>query len=79
MRFTLNGESFNLIEVDKPVNKGYIILESIDFVKINSKYTKSIHVITWEDNNKISIVRKEIIYYYLTLGILYIMYYLGPI
>lgn len=49
-------EHFNLIEYTKPVNKDYIILESLNQVKENNNF-KSIHVITLEPDSTIVIGR----------------------
>ena len=49
MRFRHNNNINNLIDYIKPIDKNYMILESLNQVKDGNNY-KSIHVITLEEN-----------------------------
>lgn len=52
MRFRHNNVTQNLIDLSRPIDKNYMILESLNQVKDGNNY-KSIHVIILEPNNKI--------------------------
>lgn len=56
MRFRSENNYFDIIDYTRPVNKNYIILESLNQVKDNNNY-KSIQVITLEENEKIVMVK----------------------
>ncbi len=58
MRFRHSKKVFHLIDFEKPNNKDYIILESLNQVKEGINY-KSIHIITLEINQQITIGRAE--------------------
>ena len=51
MRFRSENNYFDIIDYTRPLNKNYIILESLNQVKDNNNY-KSIQVITLEENEK---------------------------
>ena len=57
-KFTINNNNkiYNLIDIEKPMNTNYIILESLNQIKENCNI-KSIHVISLVDNNDIFIGR----------------------
>ena len=57
-RFKINNNDkiFNLIDIEKPINTNYIILESLNQVKENCNI-KSIHIISLIDNDEIYIGR----------------------
>ncbi len=55
MRFRSENNYFDIIDYTRPVNKNYIILESLNQVKDNNNY-KSIQVITLEENEKVVMV-----------------------
>ena len=57
-RFTVNNNMFNLIEINKPIDKNYMILESLNQVKDNNNY-KSIHVILLENNKELTLGRSN--------------------
>jgi hypothetical protein len=59
VRFRSENNYFDIIDYTRPVNKNYIILESLNQVKDNNNY-KSIQVITLEDNEKIIMVNNFI-------------------
>lgn len=52
----MNDQSFDLIEIKRPVGQNYLILESLNQMKDNNNY-KSIHVIILEEDKKIIIGR----------------------
>jgi hypothetical protein len=55
VRFRSENNYFDIIDYTRPVNKNYIILESLNQVKDNNNY-KSIQVITLEENEKVVMV-----------------------
>ena len=52
MRFHQNKQTQNLIDIHRPQNRNYMILESLNQVKDGNNY-KSIHVITLDTNQRI--------------------------
>lgn len=56
VRFRSENNYFDIIDYTRPLNKNYIILESLNQVKDNNNY-KSIQVITLEENEKIVMVK----------------------
>lgn len=52
----MGANVFDLIEIKRPVNKNYIILESLNQKKDNNNL-KSIHVISFEDEYKVTLGR----------------------
>jgi hypothetical protein len=60
VRFRFEDNYFNIIEYTKPVDKDYIILESLNQVKDNNNY-KSIQVITLKENENIILVKLYLI------------------
>lgn len=57
VRFNYKGKHFDLINVEKPTDKKYIVLESLNQLKENNNF-KSIHVITFDqDENKVILGR----------------------
>lgn len=52
VRFSVNENIYDLIDIDRPRDKNYIILESLNQMKDNNNI-KSIHVIILEEQNKI--------------------------
>ncbi len=56
MRFVYDNVHFDLINVEKPTDKKFIILESLNQLKDNNNF-KSIHVITFESQEKIILGR----------------------
>jgi hypothetical protein len=55
VRFRSENTYFDIIEYTRPVDKNYIILESLNQLKDNNNY-KSIQVITLEEGTKINMV-----------------------
>lgn len=56
MRFRHNNITQNLIDIQRPKDKNYMILESLNQVKDGNNY-KSIHVITLDINQRIMMGR----------------------
>jgi hypothetical protein len=56
VRFRSENNYFDIIDYTRPVNKNYIILESLNQVKDNNNY-KSIQVISLDENEKIIMVK----------------------
>ena len=52
----MGANVFDLIEIKRPANKNYIILESLNQKKDNNNL-KSIHVISFDDEQKITLGR----------------------
>jgi hypothetical protein len=58
VRFSVGDKLYDLIEIDRPKDKNYIIFESLNKIKENNNI-KSIHVIILNENNKITIGRGQ--------------------
>lgn len=56
MRFTYKNTHYDLINVEKPTDKKFIVLESLNQVKDNNNF-KSIHVIIFENDEKVLLGR----------------------
>jgi len=56
LRFNYSGNQFDLINVEKPTDKKYIVLESLNQLKENNNF-KSIHVVNLENEEKIILGR----------------------
>lgn len=56
VRFSVGKNVYDLIEITKPQNKNFIFLESLNQKKDNNNL-KSIHVISFEDDQKITLGR----------------------
>jgi len=56
VRFIYQKIHFDLINVEKPNDKKFIVLESLDQLKDNNNF-KSIHVITFDNSEKIILGR----------------------
>jgi len=56
LRFVYNGNHFDLINVEKPTNKKFIVLESLNQLKDNNNF-KSIHCITFDEQDKVVLGR----------------------
>ena len=56
VKFTYKGNHFDLINIEKPTNKKFIILESLNQLKDNNNF-KSIHLICFDEQEKILLGR----------------------
>lgn len=63
MRFRSEKSFFDIIDYTRPIDKNYIILESLNQMKDNNNY-KSIQVITLEENEKIIMVTIRLFYFF---------------
>ena len=56
VRFIYKGVHFDLINIEKPTSKKFVVLESLDQLKDNNNF-KSIHVIIFDQQDKIILGR----------------------